>query len=187
MPATTGMKGAGYYDRNSTVQMSAIQALEGWVDEAVASVPLPARPRPITVLDLGSSEGGNAIRLMASVAEGLLRRTDQPVQTIYSDLATNDFNRLFINLEEDRVAGPPAANVYPGAVAGSFYEPLVVPERSTSRRASTPSTGSTDCRRSPRAMVPSTAGLIPGDRSFPRRRRSPRPSSGRPSGTWSDS
>jgi hypothetical protein len=29
MPATTGMKGAGYYDRNSTVQMSAMQARLG--------------------------------------------------------------------------------------------------------------------------------------------------------------
>jgi hypothetical protein len=29
MPATTGMKGAGYFDRNSSAQMSAIQSRLG--------------------------------------------------------------------------------------------------------------------------------------------------------------
>jgi hypothetical protein len=127
MPATTGMKGAGYYDRHSAVQLSAIEAVRGWVDDAVATLPLPAPARPVTVLDLGSSEGRNAVRLMASVVAGLRRRTDQPVQTIYSDLAGNNFNGLFANLEEARRAGRPAAGVYPGAVGGSFYGPLLPP------------------------------------------------------------
>jgi hypothetical protein len=127
MPATTGMKGAGYYDRHSTAQMSAIQAIRDWVDDAVAGVPLPDRAQPVTVLDLGSSEGGNAIRLMASIVAGLRRRTDQPLRAIYSDLASNDFNRLFANLEEARCAGLVAADVYPGAVGGSFYGPLLPP------------------------------------------------------------
>jgi hypothetical protein len=47
MPATTGMKGAGYYDQHSGAQMSSIQALQGWVDDAVATLPLPAPPRPV--------------------------------------------------------------------------------------------------------------------------------------------
>jgi hypothetical protein len=127
MPATTGMKGAGYYDRHSTAQLSSIQALQGWVDDAVAGLPLPAPAQPVTVLDLGSSEGGNAIRVMATIVGGLRRRTGQPVQTVYSDLAGNDFNRLFANLEGARRAGLFAAGVYPGAVAGSFYGPLLPP------------------------------------------------------------
>src|SRR5262245_22659581 len=102
MPATTGMKGAGYYDQHSTAQLSSIQALQGWIDDAVASLPLPAPAQPITVLDLGSSEGGNAVRVMRTIVEGLRRRTDRPLQTIYSDLANNDFCRLFANLEEAR-------------------------------------------------------------------------------------
>ena len=117
MPVTTGMKGAGFYDRHSGAQMAGIQALDDWVDDAVANVPLPAAGRPVSVLDLGSSEGGNAIRLMAGIVGGLRRRTDQPLQTIYSDLAGNDFNRLFANLEEARRSGLVAAGVYPGAVA----------------------------------------------------------------------
>jgi hypothetical protein len=127
MPATTGMKGAGYYDQHSTAQLSSIQALQGWLDDAVANLPLPAPAQPVTVLDLGSSEGGNAIRVMATITEGLRRRTDQPLLTIYSDLASNDFNRLFANLEKARRAGLFAAGTYPAAVGGSFYGPLRPP------------------------------------------------------------
>src|SRR5262245_48786436 len=127
MPATTGMKCAGYYDRHSGAQLSAIEALQSWVDDAVAGLPLPPPARPVTALDLGSSEGGNAVRLMAAVAARLRRRTAQPLRAVYSDLASNDFNRLFANLEGARRAGLFPAGVYPGAVAGSFYGPLLPP------------------------------------------------------------
>ena len=127
MPATTGMKGAGYYDKHSTAQRSAIQAIQHWVDDAVANLRLPAPAQPVTILDLGSSEGRNAVRHMASIVAGLRRRTDQPLQTIYSDLASNDFNQLFANLEEARCAGLFASGVYPEAAGGSFYGPLLPP------------------------------------------------------------
>jgi SAM dependent carboxyl methyltransferase len=127
MPATTGMKGAGFYDQHSTAQLSAIQALQDWVHAAAANLPLPACGQPVTVLDMGSSEGRNAVRLMATIVTGLRRRTDQPLQTIFSDLASNNFNQLFANLEEARRAGHFATGVYPGAVAGSFYGPLLPP------------------------------------------------------------
>ena len=127
MPATTGMKGAGYYDLHSGAQLSSIQALQGRVDDAVAHLPLPAAAQPVTVLDLGSSEGRNAIRVMATIAAGVRRRTGQPLHTIYSDLPSNNFNQLFANLEDARRAGLFPAGVYPGAVGGSFYEPLLPP------------------------------------------------------------
>ena len=127
MPATTGMKGGGYYDQHSGAQLSAIQALHEWVDDAVAQLPLPAPGRPVTVLDLGSSEGRNAILVMAAIVAGLRRRTDQPLQTIYCDLASNNFNQLFGNLEETQRAGRFAAGVYPAAMGGSFYGPLLPP------------------------------------------------------------
>jgi hypothetical protein len=107
--------------------MSSIEALQDWVDEAVANLPLPAAAQPVTVLDLGSSEGRNAIRLVGSIVGGLRRRTGQPLQTIYSDLASNNFNQLFANLEEARRLGHIPAGVYPSAVGGSFYGPLVPP------------------------------------------------------------
>jgi hypothetical protein len=121
------MKGAGYYDQHSTAQLSSIQTLQGWVDDAVANLPLPDPARPVTILDLGSSEGANAIRLMVAIVAGLRRRTGQPLQTIYSDLASNNFNQLFANLEEARRAGLFPAGVYPSAVGGSFYGPLLPP------------------------------------------------------------
>jgi hypothetical protein len=49
------------------------------------------------------------------------------VRTVYSDLPSNDFDRLFANLEEARRAGLLPAGVYPEAVAGSFYGPLLPP------------------------------------------------------------
>jgi hypothetical protein len=127
MPATTGMKGAGYYDQHSTAQLSTIQALSDWVEEAVTNTPLPAPAQPVTVLDLGSSEGRNAIRLMGTIVAGFRRRTGQSIQTVYSDLATNNFNQLFANREEARRAGVFSADVYSGAVGGSFYGPLLPP------------------------------------------------------------
>jgi hypothetical protein len=127
MPATTGMKGAGYYDRHSGAQLSTIQALQDWVEDAVANLALPAPSQPVHVLDLGSSEGRNAIHGMTSIVEALRRRTAQPVQTIYSDLATNNFNQLFANLEAARRIGLFDTGVYPAAVGGSFYGPLLPP------------------------------------------------------------
>jgi gibberellin A4 carboxyl methyltransferase len=127
MPATTGMKGAGYYDRHSGAQLSSIEALRDWVDDAVADLPLPAPAQPVTVLDLGSAEGRNAVRLMGAIVDGLRRRTSQPVQTIYSDLASNNFNQLFANLEEAWRDGHFAAGIHPAAVGGSFYGPLLPP------------------------------------------------------------
>jgi hypothetical protein len=127
MPATTGMKGAGFHDRRSSARMSAFRALQGWVDVAVADLPLPAPEQPITLLDLGSSERSNAIRLMEAIVAGLRRRTGQPLRTSYSDQAGNDFNRLFANLEEVRRSSLFAADLYPGAVGGSFYGPLLPP------------------------------------------------------------
>jgi hypothetical protein len=127
MPATTGMKGAGYYDQHSATQMSSIRALHDWIEDAVANLPLPAAAQAVNVLDLGSSEGRNAIRLMATISEGLRRRTAHPLRTVYSDLASNDFNQLFANLEEARRAGLFPADVYPSAVGGSFYGPLLPP------------------------------------------------------------
>jgi hypothetical protein len=119
------MKGSGYYDRHSAAQLATIRALRDWVEAAVADLPLPDSAQPITVLDLGSSEGRNAIRVMTTIVEGLRRRTGQPVQTIYSDLASNNFNRLFANLDEARRTGLFPAEVYASSVGGSFYGRLL--------------------------------------------------------------
>src|SRR5436190_1094011 len=127
MPATTGMKGAGYYDQHSAAQLASIEALRDWVEDAAAGVALPDPARPVTALDLGSPEGGNAIRVMAALVAAPRRRTGGPLQTVYSDLPGNNFNRLFANLHDARQAGLFGEGVYPAAVGGSFYGPLLPP------------------------------------------------------------
>ena len=128
MPATTGMKGAGYYDQHSTAQLASIRLVLDWIDNAIAEMSLPPASQPFAALDLGSSEGRNALIVMDRVAESVRRRhPEQVIQTIYSDLPSNNFNRLFSNLHEARTASRPASGVYPSAAAGSFYESLVPP------------------------------------------------------------
>jgi cyclopropane-fatty-acyl-phospholipid synthase len=104
-----------------------IHALQDWIESAVANLPLPDHSQLVTVLDLGSSEGRNAIHMMETIVAGLRQRTGQPLQTIYSDLPSNNFNQLFANLEEARCAGLVHSGVYASAVGGSFYGPLLPP------------------------------------------------------------
>lgn len=128
MPATPGMKGAGFYDQHSSGQAASIQILLDWIAAAGATLPLPPELKPIVVLDLGSSEGRNALLVMQTTVAAIRQRRDaQPVQTVYSDLPGNNFNRLFATLHEAQSAGRLAAGVYPSATAGSFYGPLLPP------------------------------------------------------------
>jgi gibberellin A4 carboxyl methyltransferase len=120
------MKDAGYYDRYSTAQLASMQVVFDWIDQAAATLPFPSASQPFTILDHGCSEGRNALIATNKVVESLRRRQpDQVVQTIYNDLPTSNFNRLFLNLDEARKTGGIASGVYHSAVAGSFYEQLV--------------------------------------------------------------
>jgi gibberellin A4 carboxyl methyltransferase len=128
MPVTTGMKAEGYYDRHSTAQLESMRLVFDWIDAAVAAMPLPPEDRSFVALDLGSSEGRNALIAMNRVVAAFRRRRpDQPAQTLYSDLPTNNFNRLFLNLHEARTMGRLESGIYASAAAGSFYEPLLPP------------------------------------------------------------
>lgn len=97
------------------------QVIDG-LRQAAQAMRLPPVSQSVVVLDLGSSEGRNAVATMRAVVETLRARTEQPIQTIYSDLASNNFNQLFANLLE---AGTLAEGVYASAAAGSFYGPLM--------------------------------------------------------------
>jgi gibberellin A4 carboxyl methyltransferase len=128
MPATTGMKGSGYYDQHSTAQLASMRLVFDWIEMALAAMSLPPASQPLTVLDLGSSEGRNALLTMSVIVAAVRRRqADRLMQTIYSDLPSNNFNRLFLNLHEARTTGRIPSGVYASAAAGSFYELLVPP------------------------------------------------------------
>ena len=69
MASTTGMKPGGYYDSHSDAQRVAIDAFLPWLRDAVAD--LPTADAPLYLLDLGSSQGRNAIHAMRCVVESL--------------------------------------------------------------------------------------------------------------------
>jgi hypothetical protein len=153
MPTTSGMKQGGYYDTHSDAQRAAIGAFVPWLVDALAELPIPpAGGPPLVLLDLGSSQGRNAILAMRRLVAALRRRTAAPAWVLFSDLPTNDFNQLFSNLFPP---GPPAfteVGVFPAAIAGSAYKP-VVPPRSLHVATSFNMIGWLDAR--PAARLPS--------------------------------
>ena len=62
MSRTAGMKGGGFYDAHSNEQRAAIDAFLPWLKSAVADLPFDSEAgAPITLLDIGSAEGGDGL------------------------------------------------------------------------------------------------------------------------------
>jgi gibberellin A4 carboxyl methyltransferase len=127
MTVTTGMVGRGFYNRHSAPQWAAIDYTLPWLEAALGSMNLPPAPDTITLADFGCSEGKNSIAAMQRLLPALRRRTARPLATIHSDLATNDFSELFMNLRADGRSAFQIDSVYSGAVAGSMYDQLLPP------------------------------------------------------------
>jgi hypothetical protein len=124
------MKDGGYYDAHSDAQRATIDAFLPWLIDALTELPTPqADGSPLVLLDLGSSQGGNAIHAMRRVVEALRKRTSAPAWVLFSDLPTNDFNQLFSNLFPSGSPALTESGVFTAAVAGSAYK-AVVPPRS---------------------------------------------------------
>ena len=101
MTVTTGMVGQGFYDRNSAPQWAAIEAVLPWVEEAIGEMALVDPPATVALADFGCSEGRNSIQVMRRLVPAIRARTARPVQTIHSDLPTNDYASLLRNLRAD--------------------------------------------------------------------------------------
>lgn len=128
MPTTTGMKGGGYYDANSKEQRSASDAFLPWLEEAIAALPEPdSHQHSWNFLDIGSSEGANAIYTMNRLIEIVRRQSDLPVWALFDDLPTNDFNQMFLNLFPESTPALSATDVYTAAIGGSAFGRLVPP------------------------------------------------------------
>lgn len=129
MPSTTGMKGGGYYDANSKEQRSALEAFLPWIEEAIADLPIsPDSQLSLGILDIGSSEGGNAIYVMNRLINRLRCISNQPIGVFFNDLPTNDFNHLFKNLFPDGEAALSGTNIFPCAIGGTAYGRIVPPQ-----------------------------------------------------------
>jgi SAM dependent carboxyl methyltransferase len=115
---TTGMVGRGFYNRHSAPQMAAIAHVLPWLDSAIADLPLTGTISSLGLADFGCSEGGNSIAVMVRLVAGLRTRTSKPIQTICSDLPTNDYSELFRLLRPDGRSVFDFAEIYSAVVGG---------------------------------------------------------------------
>ncbi len=125
MLVTTGMKGGGFYDDHSAPQMATIAAVLPWLDESIAQMELPQPGWPIVVADFGCSEGRNSIAAAGRIIAALRARDRRPIQTVHSDLPTNNFNQLFANLYPGGEPPFSEPDVFSAAVGGSMFDQLL--------------------------------------------------------------
>jgi SAM dependent carboxyl methyltransferase len=126
MAVTTGMVGHGFYDRNSAPQWAAIEAVLPWLEEAIAAIRVVDGPPTLGVADFGCSEGRNSIQVMQRLIPALRARGSRPIQTIHSDLPTNDYASLLRNLRSEgrSVFGD---DVFSTVAGGSMFDQLLPP------------------------------------------------------------
>lgn len=129
MPTTTGMKGDGYYDAHSKEQRSASEAFLHWIENSISELPISSDCKTsFGILDIGSSEGGNAIYVMNRMINKLRCVSDLPIWVFFSDLPTNDFNHLFANLFPGGAKALSDPNIFPCAIGGTAFGRLVPPQ-----------------------------------------------------------
>ena len=79
MPTTKGMKPGGFYNAHSDAQRAAIDAFLPWLVETVAELPVSkGSDSPLVMLDIGSSQGSNAIHVTHRLVEAVRRHTRRP-------------------------------------------------------------------------------------------------------------
>ncbi len=134
MEATSGstvahMEGGGFYNRNSTLQAAGIAAVIPLWQEMARTVRVG--DEPLTIADYASSEGRNSTVPMRIAIDMLRSRTskDRLVEVIHTDLPSNDFSSLFLNLESDPDSYMQGGGVFPSAVGRSYFQPVVPPNR----------------------------------------------------------
>jgi len=125
--STTGMIGGGFYNANSSAQMAAIAHVLPWIAEALREIDLASMTGPVRLADFGCSEGANSIAVMRELIAALRPATDRPIETVHSDLPTNDFSQLFLALRPDGASTFGDANVFSCAVGGSMFDQLLAP------------------------------------------------------------
>ena len=124
------MEGAGFYNRNSSVQATSIEGVLRLWEQVAASVPVG--DEPLVIADYAASQGRNSMAPMKIAIEALRANggADRPVDVIHTDLPSNDFAALFEALAEDPDSYMAATSaVFPFAVGRSYFDPILPPER----------------------------------------------------------
>jgi len=123
------MKGGGYYDSHSKEQRAALGAFLPWIEDSISELPIPSGVQTsFGILDIGSSEGSNAIYAMNRLINKLRCVSDLPIWVLFNDLPTNDFNHLFANLFPGGNAALSGTNIFPCAIGGTAFGRLVPPQ-----------------------------------------------------------
>ena len=185
--ATTWMKGGEILRPAPDAPQRTRSSLAGLIDDAVASLPLPAVDQPVTVLDMGSSWRPQRRLPDARLRRGLRRAPTSPFRR---STATWPATTSISFSPTWRRPGAPASlpRVFTPERWGPRFTALSCrPVRSTSPRALTPSTGSTGCPWPTCPISSPTAGRFRREHHSRRRRRSRLLSRDRPSATWSGS
>ncbi|MEO0794692.1 MAG: cyclopropane-fatty-acyl-phospholipid synthase [Verrucomicrobiota bacterium] len=121
------MIGGGFYNANSSPQRDALLSFLPILESSLPDLPVDSSG-PIRLMDVGSSEGGNAIVAQTRIINQVRCLTDRPIQPILCDLPGNDFTQVFLNLFPNGKCVFDGGNVYPTATAGSAYGRLVPDE-----------------------------------------------------------
>jgi hypothetical protein len=122
------MEGHGVYNRSSRVQAAGLSPAVPLLEQAAKSVPLPAGPDPVFLVDYGSSEGHNSLGPLATAVRVLRERLgpERAISVVHTDLPDNDFTALFRTVAADPnsyLRGNP--EVFTLAVGRSFYEQIL--------------------------------------------------------------
>lgn len=96
-----------------------------WILEAIPSIPHSSSFR---AMDVGSSEGANAIHAMQRIVETFRATSNAPMHLFFDDLPTNDFNRLSANLHPNGGSAFSQSEVYTACIGGSAFGRLVPAE-----------------------------------------------------------
>lgn len=125
---TTGMKAQGFYNKHSTTQWSSISYLQQWMEEAVTSLPQLNVNDPLHFVDFGCSEGANSLKVMALLVEAANRRFANSIQTIHSDLPSNDYSTLLRTIGNREQPPYTTPSVFGGITGGSMFNQLLPPQ-----------------------------------------------------------
>jgi len=131
VPTHGVMEGKGAYNRYAKLPASGAALALPLLEKAVRCVALDAADQGVVIADYGSSQGKNSMVPMRIAISGLRQRIggSRPISVFHIDQPSNDFNSLFAVLDHD----PDRyvlddRNVFPGAIARSFYESVLPPD-----------------------------------------------------------
>jgi SAM dependent carboxyl methyltransferase len=117
------MEGGGAYNQHARHQTAAASAAGQFLERAVGNLSLDHGAGPIVIADYGSSQGKNSQAPMRAAIRILRPRLapTHPIFVYHVDQPSNDFNSLFEVLAAPESYARDDANLFPCAIARSFY------------------------------------------------------------------